>query len=881
MAKGDVNISSHVVKVGNKKRADVSRAVEDSDAFYMDSRGADSIIPTPYSLQGLSQAVERSNMLPQCIDCMKTNIAGRGYRRIPRNRGVPIMKKEDDALSAFIEYANSEESLKTVQSKAVVYYEKYGYTFYEVIRNRKGDATLLRSLSPASIRMTKTQPEPIPVTVAVTRRGRTTRVTELRRFRKYIQQVGTHKIFFKEFGDPRPMSYITGEYQDKNKGGSIPAEELATELLHHGQVSENPYGVPRWVSQLPSIYGSRESEEVNLRYFEDNTVPPMLLTVAGGRLTRSSFMELKDLLSRQGVGKERQNQILLLEAVPESTDLDGGSGSVKLQIEKLTDVRQSDGLFKDYDDSNMGKIRSAFRIPPVLLGQSQEVNFACYDEQTETLTDSGWVRLDQWQEGMKIACYDEKTRAIEFHDPETGILIYEVKDLEMYRVLSTQQDMLVTPNHRMLSATKKEGEYIVETIEEVADRSRSYFRTAGLYRNGQEEDLLDYFDVPISEYHGGIAARDKDIASIPSSLFLEWLGYFLADGCITQKGCAIKIGAKKERKVLAFASLHEELEEYGFRVRVSEEKAGTYYTVSHKGMAQFFAEVAGDCSETKIIPNMAFGYSATDLRTLFDAMMFCDGTLDKRAGRTSGSYSTVSLALADSFQRLAVLLGYRTSLRKDRPGQYGVNPVYLVMLSKKETCQILTKQHITTEQYTGRVYCFSVPTGVFITRRNGKVAFQGNTANVSAYLAETQVFQPERSIHDEFLNKNFINHPKGLGLKTVKLESRGPAITNPTEVVKSMTALNVMGAITPRKAVDMANESLLLDIDNYPAIGDELYEEWMDTPMLLAQRMVANKTQQTGEGNGTHDASKVTDNSTKNTQQSGQVEPQPVEHGQE
>jgi len=525
-----VDVQSTGLSVTTKhNRADMSRLQDDEDVFALDKGDAGAkIIPTPYDLLGISQVVEKSNILPQCLNAMVTNVASHGFRIVPIREGVRPQKQEEEMLQSFIESANTEETLEAVQSKVVYNYEKYGFGFYEVIRNRKGQPSLLRAAKSSNIRLTRKQSEAVEVTTVVYRNNRRSTVREMKRFRRYVQQNGNVTTYFKEFGDPRRMSYTTGQYDGDDY--KVPKGEEATELLHRRQYSEDPYGLPRWISQLPSILGSREAEEVNLRYFEDNTVPPMIMTVAGGRLTRSSFIELKSLLERQGVGRERQNKILLLEAVPEVTDLEG-KGSVQLKIEKLTDQRPSDGLFKEYDDANMAKVRSAFRLPPVVLGMSQDVTFA--------------------------------------------------------------------------------------------------------------------------------------------------------------------------------------------------------------------------------------------------------------------------------------------------------------------------------------------------------------TANVSAYLAETQVFQPERGAHDEFLNMRFVNHPLGLNLKTVKLESRGPAITNPEEVVKSMTALNVMGAVTPRSAIDIANESLLLSLPQYPEKGQEGYEEWMDLPMSIGQRLVMNKTQQTGEGDNTHDGQSGKDQDIKDREKEGEVAPEGVENGQQ
>jgi len=169
------------------------------------------------------------------------------------------------------------------------------------------------------------------------------------------------------------MDYRTGRFA--KRGSPVAPEYEATELIHYRHLSPDAYGVPRWTNQIPAILGSREAEEVNLRYFEDNTVPPMLLSVAGGRLTAESFRSLKRLIEGRGVGKERQNQILLIEAIPEQENLDS-KGTVSLQVDKLTDARPSDALFSAYDEANQAKIRSSFRLPPVAVGLSQDVTFA-------------------------------------------------------------------------------------------------------------------------------------------------------------------------------------------------------------------------------------------------------------------------------------------------------------------------------------------------------------------------------------------------------------------------------------------------------------------------------------------------------------------------
>lgn len=522
-------VKASSIRVGPTKRADTSRQADVQDPFM----GSGTILATPYSMGSLDKLYERSNVLLQCIHAYVNNIASYGFEIVPIEEGREVDEEEKAQLQSFMDYPNVDESLKSIYKKHVFNYEKYGFAFYEVIRNRNRGVSLLRHASSFSIRIISTDIDPIAVRHTIIRGGRETTITEFRRFHRYVMRKGGKSVYFKEFGDPRDMNFKTGKYdtelRSRGRGKpKIPPENRATELLHNRQYSEDAYGIPRWINQLPSILGSREVEEVNLRYFEDNTVPPMLLSVAGGRLTRQSFRELKQLLENEGIGKDRQNKILLLEAVPESSGVDE-KGSASIKVDKLSDARQSDALFGKYDEANIAKVRSSFRLPPVIIGQSQDVTYA--------------------------------------------------------------------------------------------------------------------------------------------------------------------------------------------------------------------------------------------------------------------------------------------------------------------------------------------------------------TANVSAFVAETQVFAPERSGHDEFLNKKLINHPQGLGLRTVKLKSRGPSITNPEQIMKSLTALNVMGGVTPRSSIDLANKSLQLNLPQYPEEGQEDYEDWTDRPVAFVLKGRDPGWDDNPDSTHLEQGQKTAEN--KATEASGDTSPSAPEHGQE
>lgn len=361
----------------NITRADnsTSRQIAFNDEFLSlaSSAGAAIVLPPPYNVGRLFELIDQSNMLRQCIDAYVTNTVLTGWEVEPIYRKTTPKEGEQIELESFIEYANSEQSLENVMESVIRDREGCGFGFLEVIRNISREVSLLRHCPALWTRLCAKDPKEVLIEYSISRGRRVSTVQEYRRFRRFIQIINGQQVWFKEFGDPRKMDYSNGAYEEQS--GFDPAK-IATEIIHFKNPSNDSYGVPRWINQLPSIVGSREAEEVNMRYFQDNTVPPMMLLVGNGRLTSQSYNQLSKSLNEAGIGADRQNKIMLLEAVGEGDSLDGKNSAIELKVEKLTDARQSDGLFSAYDAANMAKVRSSFRLPPIIVGMSQDVNFA-------------------------------------------------------------------------------------------------------------------------------------------------------------------------------------------------------------------------------------------------------------------------------------------------------------------------------------------------------------------------------------------------------------------------------------------------------------------------------------------------------------------------
>ena len=252
-----------------------------------------------------------------------------------------------------------------------------GNAFWEVLRDGKGDLARFVYVPSYTVRLLPLDREAVEVRerVRVSTISFDT-VSARRRLRRYVQIQGAERVYFKSFGDPRVVSRSTGRvFPDIAALKAAQADDgPATELLHFAIHSpRSPYGVPRWVGTLLSVLGSRQMEEVNYLYFENKSVPPLALLVSGGRLSDASVPRIERFIDENLKGKANFHKILILEADGGGT---GDGGRAKIELRPLTDAQQHDALFQLYDERNIDKVGSSFRLPRLLRGESKDFNRA-------------------------------------------------------------------------------------------------------------------------------------------------------------------------------------------------------------------------------------------------------------------------------------------------------------------------------------------------------------------------------------------------------------------------------------------------------------------------------------------------------------------------
>lgn len=331
----------------------------------------------PYNFNSLIKLPKENSYLLSCINAMVTNVAGHGYSLAYIGPDGKEESKEAKAeaikLKSFLDFPNESKSLIESLLMEKTDKETIGNGYLEVGRDEDGQVAMVAHIPGHTIRRTVSDRDFTTYTVRLMRDGKPVNITMRKRFCRYIQIVNGNQIFFKEFGDPRQISVLTGEV----KTGLKP-EEQANEIIVDAYYNPgDAYGLPQWIGQLPSILGSRESEMSNLDFFKENTIPALVVMVSGGAVTQASIDHIEQTLTAAR-GRDNQNRIVVIETAPDPrmASAEGAMQAPKLDIKPLVGERQNEGLFLDYDKSAGDKIRSAFRLPPIFVGATGDYTFA-------------------------------------------------------------------------------------------------------------------------------------------------------------------------------------------------------------------------------------------------------------------------------------------------------------------------------------------------------------------------------------------------------------------------------------------------------------------------------------------------------------------------
>jgi PBSX family phage portal protein len=489
------------------------------------------ILEPPYNIEFLAHLMDHSNVLSQCVEAMETNIDAFGFtlkpvgRADPENDGIYTEEAEAERqrLLSFFAYCNPDIPYTQIRRRTRRDIESTGNGYWEVIRNAAGEISWIEHIESHTMRLVKLDAEATPVKIKIRddEANEYREETYRKQFRRFVQIRNGAKVYFKEFGDPRVINYRTGnvaEAEESAHEGFKPA----TEVIHFKLYSpHSSYGVPRWIGNLLAVLGSRQAEEVNYEYFENNTVPPLALLVSG-KLGEGTVKRIQDFVDDHMRGRKGFHKMLVVEASPSSEAMPGvAPPKVAIQFQPLSDAQQKDSLFDNYDQANREKIRSSFRLPPIYVGLTSDYTRATAHESKSIAEeqvfspereDHDFIINRKLFPEMGVVFWEYKSKA-----PDTTDISIMSSALDAFcrcglTVREAREEMGKLLNRALTVPDGEEADYLDSPLSIYLERLRAGASPAGEAKEGGGAGM------PVEKAEGGAELFLRSLEGIQKSL---------------------------------------------------------------------------------------------------------------------------------------------------------------------------------------------------------------------------------------------------------------------------------------------------------------------------------------------------------------------------
>lgn len=362
----------------------------------------------------------------------------------------------------------------------------------------------------------------------------------------------------------------------------------------------------------------------------------------------------------------------------------------------------------DIPESDRARLRNQLR--KLLCNEDTlVVGHNCVTPDTEILTPSGWVRVDEYA-GQNIMQWDPATKGMTFTRPSAYIKKPFTGDLHVWD--SQMLSMAVTPEHRVFaSKAHARGEFKAYTADTVGKNSpnSTYIPLSGIYESSEQLDISPN----LARIMEAVRA-DGHIYSSSGSSYVDWK-------------------FKKTRKIQRLRELLDS-HQIPYYEKVTDEGVTRIRTRSSESIDALHS-LLGDF---KTYGSWVLDLPIESRLAILDEARYWDGGgYQSQAG--GYNLSTADEQTAIWFQAMAHSTGWRFTYAK-RPNTRGVSRhdgiLYSGTVAPKGDAKL--QQDAILEHYDGMVYCFAVPTSAFLIRRNGRVSVTGNCKfdNVALWMTE-------------------------------------------------------------------------------------------------------------------------------------------------
>ena len=390
-----------------------------------------------------------------------------------------------------------------------------------------------------------------------------------------------------------------------------------------------------------------------------------------------------------------------------------------------------------------------------LCQSATKVNFAylmemgCVDGETEFLSNRGWVKfkdfsVDKWEEPLLVGqCLpskytsDDSRHIFSFAQPISYIRKKVNKMIHFTGVVTGSThpclDIMVTPDHNMRCRMRYRNDVLktVEddvTAEELADHIAKRTPGAATFDMQRGEVLQRCWN------HEGIIGHEPKPSKLEelNPWEMRVLVAVIADGNFpSPKSDRCTMEFSKQNKIQRFEMLCKKAGILAVRESIRGGKSTRFQLVApaHK----------------KIFDNDFWLLSPQMQSTIFREVFLWDGTEEPNRKR----FYTIHKESADFVQYLGFIHGFRTSIIE---GVSNNAPYYTVTLNPKQgldneyalpfttvtQCRILEGEQL--------AYCFRMPAGQLVLRRNNKIFITGNSGKTKVIIDNMTYLKQKEAI---------------------------------------------------------------------------------------------------------------------------------------
>lgn len=360
----------------------------------------------------------------------------------------------------------------------------------------------------------------------------------------------------------------------------------------------------------------------------------------------------------------------------------------------------------------------------------------CVDKDTEFLSDKGWKKIDKYCQGDLVMQCNNKLEA-SFTEPLHYI---KLPCSKMYHFSSERGiDQMLCEDHNIAYWIKSSNQLNKIKVKDLIERNNDF-------KYGGTRLIPKFY-----KYNSGFSLNlSEDELKLGVAL--------KADGHLANESTGrYTIRLKKERKIDRLKNLLDKMKyEYS-----SHKEESTGFTI--------FKLYAKWCSKSYFD---WFGCSVQDARIILNEFEHWDGSIG--SGNRLVRYGCTVKEDADAFQYFANVCGFKADiLIQDRVGQTYKDSKY-VRKSKEYVVQVSVQVMNTilplntegdksypkeVETQDGFKYCFTVPDGYLVLRRNGKVFVTGNCGKTA-----TSLWLALKALkHGDFSKLVFLKNPTEVG----------------------------------------------------------------------------------------------------------------------